>query len=77
MKASEIYRKAAEWMAEQQTARLMAFACLSVAPNDNHIERLAHMEELLGGKYVDLTCYDLNAEVLCLLLMREIAKDEQ
>jgi hypothetical protein len=77
MKASEIYRKAAEWMDEQQTARLMAFACLKVAPDEYHPDRLRHIEEILGDKYVDLTCYDLNAEVLCLLLMSEIAKDEQ
>jgi hypothetical protein len=75
--ASAIYRKAAEWMDKQPVARLMAFACLKVAPNDYHPDRLRHIEKILGDCYIDQHCFDVNAGVLALLLMSEIAKDEQ
>ena len=76
MKASEVYRKAAEW-ADINEGRLLAFACLSVEGNGSHSKRLAHMETILESRYVDQWEHDNNTLVLCLLLMSEIAKDEE
>jgi hypothetical protein len=79
MKASAVYRRAAEWMDRQPEDRhIMAYACLMSEPDNVHEERCAHLKEWLGSEYIDAGIWSAHeARVLALLLMAEIARDEE
>jgi hypothetical protein len=79
MKASAVYRKAAEWMDRQPADRhILAYACMQAAPEDPHTARCYHLRKWLGNEYIDSEVWGVQqARVLALLLMAEISRDEE
>lgn len=77
LSASAVYLRAAEWL-DAKPFTIMAYACLKAVPRDNHSERCRHMAARLGSAYPDNDFTDRgDAGVLTLLLLSEIAKDEE
>jgi hypothetical protein len=76
--ASAVYRKAARWLDSSPIGNhIMAYACLMVEPDGAaHKKRIDHLRCWLGDPYIDGGHTD-DVRVLALLLMSEIAKDEQ
>jgi hypothetical protein len=78
MKASAVYRKAAE-IIDAGKAITMAYACLRFEPEAaRHTASLAHFAEWLGERYPDSNSGAAKEHrVLALLLMAEISRDEE
>ena len=76
MKDSEIYLKAAEWLVKNP-GHILAYACLIVAPREDHPSRCQHLRKWLGSEYPEQNNDEREYSVLALLFMSEIAKDEE